>query len=443
MYEQDFFATGRWMKMSLIVQASQLKTPLKRLKEMFAASEHGRDLIGLVERARMWPLVTPLYSGLEQGMKVLAAHASGMTVIEATAPGKPLRRAKHNLAAIWNMVSIEAKELIEDHYAQFLSLHDYIPYKTAHEFLTHLAGPNGKGYEEWRYCLIEATPVRDTSVEAMMQIWESIIAAINKADDRNHSHGPINDLAIELHSIWDSSFIKSSIAYQDNSDTKENYDLREHKDEWYNWTQKSGGIINSAAALLWQRGRGETTEKNSFLSEIVRDTILSYQTEIIRQISSTSNFNMKYWAARASMNGIILREEAGKLRFTDPDTRLPERWCKEQPKDSVVLKLDDYAHGRVYWIRDFLYRNKFEVRENNVPFNPIETEQAEYLLTVMGVKEADGEVPIEVEIWTTPKTGPMRAAISVRGSEKNKMVQELRSIVQLLADDEDEEGEIL
>lgn len=427
--------------MSLIVQAHQLETPLKRLKEMFAASEHGKDLIGLVERARMWPLVTPLYSGLEQGMKVLAAHAAGMTVTEATAHRMPLRRAGHDLAAIWNMVSAEAKELIEEHYAQLISLHDYIPYKTAQELLIHLAGPDGKGYEEWRYCLIEATPVRDTSIEAMMQIWESIVAAIHKADGRSHSHGPISDLAIELHSVWESSFFESSIAYQDNSDTRENYDLSKHKNEWENWTRKTGEIVNSAAALLWQRGRGEATEKSSFVSEIVRGTILSCQTGIARMVSSTSNFNMKYWAARARTNGIILREEAGKPRFADPDTRLPERWCKKQPKDAVVLKLGDYAYRRVYRIRDLLYRNEFEVRENNVLFNPISTEEVEYLLTVRGVKEADGEEPIEVEIWTTPKTGPMRVAVSVRGSEKSNVVQELRSIVQSLTDDG--KGEIL
>ena len=427
--------------MSLIVQAHQLETPLKRLKEMFAASEHGRDLIGLVERARMWPLVTPLYSGLEQGMKVLAAHAAGMTVIEATARGMPLRQAGHDLAAIWNMVSTEAKELIEEHYAQFISLHDYISYRTAQELLIHLAGPNGKGYEEWRYCLIEATPIRDTSIEAMMQIWESIVAAIHKADGRSHRHGPISDLAIELHSVWESSFIESSIAYQDDSDTREIYDLREHKNEWDNWTRETGGIVNSAAALLWQRGRGEATEKNSHLSETARNTILSCQTRITRTVSGTSNFNMKYWAARARTNGIILREEGGKLRFSDPDTRLPERWCKEPPKDAVVLKLGDYAYRRVYRIRDLLYRNKFEVRENNVPFNPISTEEVEYLLTVRGVKEADGEEPIEVEIWTTPKTGPMRVAVSVRGSEKSKVVQGLRSMVQSLTDDG--KGEIL
>ena len=425
--------------MSLIVQAHQLATPLKRLKEMFAASEHGRDLIGLVERARMWPLVTPLYSGLEQGMKVLAAHAGGMTVTEATARGKPLRRAGHNLAAIWDMVSTEAKELVEEHYAQFISLHDYVPYRTAQEFLIHLAGPEGKGYEDWRYCLIEAKPVRDTSIEAMMQIWESIIAAINKADDRNYSHGPINDLERELGSVWKSSFIRSSIAYQDNPDMKKIYHLPEHKKEWYNWTRENGGIMNSAATLLWEHRRGRTMERNSFLSGIMRDTVLLYHTEIERNISNTNNFNAKYWAGRAVTNGIVLHKEMGKSRFADPDTRLPDRWCKEQPKDTVMLKLDDYTYNSVYEIRDFLYRNRFKVRENNIPFNPISTEKSEYLLTIWGTKETDEEVPIDVRIWTTPKAGPMRAAVSVEGPEKDKVVQGLRSILQSLADEE--EGE--
>ena len=427
--------------MSLTVQAHQLKTPLKRLKEMFAASEHGRDLIGLVERARMWPLVTPLYSGLEQGMKVLAAHADGMTVTEATAPGMPLRRAGHNLAEIWDMVSTEARELIEEHYAQFISLHDYVPYKTAQEFLIHLAGPKGKGYEDWRYCLIEAKPVRDTSVEAMMQIWEGIIAAIDKADNRNYSHGPINDLEIELGTIWESSFISSSIAYQDNLDMKKIYDPLEHKKEWYNWTRENGGITNSAATLLWQHRRGGTTERSLVLSETIRGTVLLYHTDIEKKISNTDDFNTKYWAARAITNGIVLHKETGKFRFTDPDIRLPDQWCKEQPKDTVVLKLDDYAPGRVYKIRDFLYRNKFEVRENNIPFNPMSTEKSEYLLTVWGMKETDGGVPIDVKIWTTPKAGPMRAAVSVQGPEEDNVVQGLRSILQLFADKE--EGEYL
>lgn len=57
------------------------------------------------------------------------------------------------------------------------------------------------------------------------------------------------------------------------------------------------------------------------------------------------------------------------------------------------------------------------------------------------MKETDGEVPIDAKIWTTPKAGPMRAAVSVQGPEEDNVVQGLRSILQLFADEE--EGEYL
>lgn len=173
---------------SPLVLGHLLQTPLKRLKDMWAATERGPDWMGRVEQARMWPLVTPLYSGIEQGLKVLAAKELGTPVRTATGKGGRLRACRHDLGCVWKEVGTAEKDLIEEHWRQFVSLHDYIPLTSAQAFVEHLSGPEGTGYEEWRYCLIESSRVRETSIEAMMQVWESIIAAC--ATTRNLSAIP-------------------------------------------------------------------------------------------------------------------------------------------------------------------------------------------------------------------------------------------------------------
>ena len=104
--------------------AHLLRCPLRALKATWARVQHKRDMFVVVDMASHWPVVTPLYSGLEQALKVLAAHSLGVPVEVATAKGGILRRhdVGHDLGAIWKHIAPEAQATLEEHWQQFTSV---------------------------------------------------------------------------------------------------------------------------------------------------------------------------------------------------------------------------------------------------------------------------------------------------------------------------------
>ena len=64
------------------------------------------------------------------------------------------------------------KDVVRDYYYQFQSLHSYIGIENLDDFLKKVSGNDGKGYERWRYSLIEVErELPRNSTEALITIW--------------------------------------------------------------------------------------------------------------------------------------------------------------------------------------------------------------------------------------------------------------------------------
>ena len=145
------------------------------------------DLSSEYEAVQGWPLVTALYNGIEQALKMLLLIRSGdRFTLEM------LRREYgHNLEKLYGELAVGDREHIELHYREHRSLHDYIPENlaTAKQFISHInrsSSPQTAGLVSWRYILIEGPEqVPATSLWTMHEIWDAICCRIRKASGKN------------------------------------------------------------------------------------------------------------------------------------------------------------------------------------------------------------------------------------------------------------------
>ena len=250
--------------------AHLLRCPLRALKATWAQVQHKRDMFAVVDMASHWPVVTPLYSGLEQALKVLAAHSLGVSVEVATAKGGILRGHGHDLGAIWKHIAPEAQATLEEHWQQFTSLHDYLltgeaakdGLATAEGFLRHLSGEKGQGYENWRYCLIQMQEVPKVSTEGMLQLWESVVDvydACARPERKRPVRGPLEWVELRVHQAWEHARFQACIQIQEGARRKE-YDIEEMGRSEIAWIRRRGGYANAAEQILWHRERGLRSE---------------------------------------------------------------------------------------------------------------------------------------------------------------------------------------
>jgi len=119
--------------------------------------------------ASNWGIITAAYSGLEQSIKYLIAEEKSCTIEELINHRK---YKTHNLASLFSYLKEKNQSLIRNYYSQFQSLHSYIEIEKLDDFLWEVSGPQGTGYERWRYSLIEDEErLPRNSTEAMVAIW--------------------------------------------------------------------------------------------------------------------------------------------------------------------------------------------------------------------------------------------------------------------------------
>ena len=146
------------------------------------------DLSSEYEAVQGWPLVTALYNGIEQALKMLLLIRSGDRF---TPKRLASREYGHNLEKLYGELSSADREHIELHYREHRSLHDYIPedLATAKQFIAHInrsSSPQTAGLVSWRYILIEGTEqVPRTSLWTMHEIWDAICCRIRNASGKN------------------------------------------------------------------------------------------------------------------------------------------------------------------------------------------------------------------------------------------------------------------
>ena len=161
------------------------------------------DVSNEYEDVQGWPLVTALYNGIEQALKMLLLIPSDtrFTLDELA------KKYGHNLERLYGELGVDDREHIDLHYREHRSLHDYIleDLATAGQFIAHINRSSSQqttGLVSWRYILIEGPEqVPRTSLWTMHEIWDAVCCCIRKASGKNdcfrlrerlaHQHGVI------------------------------------------------------------------------------------------------------------------------------------------------------------------------------------------------------------------------------------------------------------
>lgn len=146
------------------------------------------DLSDEYEAVQGWPLVTALYNGIEQALKMLLLIPSDTRfTLELLAS----REYGHNLERLYGELAVGDREHVDLHYREHRSLHDYIreDLATAEQFIAHINRSNSSeamGHLSWRYILIEGPEqVPPTSLWTMHEIWDAVCCRIRKASGKN------------------------------------------------------------------------------------------------------------------------------------------------------------------------------------------------------------------------------------------------------------------
>ena len=179
----------------------RLKTAFQKTKKLYEDNPIPRDLHQGTNISNHWPIITATYSGLEQTLKFLIANENCQPIQEFL--NNKTNRI-HDLSSLFGQLGNQTKKLLEDDYIQFQSLHWYIPIEDIGSFLAHVSGNDGKGYQLWRYSLIQyynQPPVN--SVEAMIAIWGTSIKICEHRINQNYE---LRLLAQEIQFILENHF---------------------------------------------------------------------------------------------------------------------------------------------------------------------------------------------------------------------------------------------
>ena len=157
----------------------RLRVALRKTRTLYAIDPSGRDADTGTDIANKWMFITLCYSGIEQCLKVIAAASRGLSVADLR---KEVPRGRgHDLTILFETIDHDAKCILMQYYAHFQSLYSYIPIDSLPEFLRSISRTDGRGYERWRYSLIETDSELPTnSIEAMLAIWTSCVQLIGQ-----------------------------------------------------------------------------------------------------------------------------------------------------------------------------------------------------------------------------------------------------------------------
>lgn len=417
--------------------------PLKALKETWARVRDKRDMFAVVDMATHWAVVTPLYSGLEQALKALAAHDQGWDLGEATKRGKPL--CTHHLGCCWNLLGEESQATLEKHWRQFLSLHGYLRGEeatgSAERFLQHLSGDDGRGYERWRYSLIEMVEIPKVSVEGMFQLWESTLEVYGAAvrTSEQPARGPLEWVNIHLKPAWDTSMWQASTEIQEEENrTASGEEVEEHARSHLRWLRSRRCLANVAEEMLWHRARGLEIPEEPRL-EVTKRMLEHFGRAVEGVLKETKDTNLRLWGRNAVHGGITIarNEESG-----EPECRLNTRLAEtvaegNPPTKSTVIEREDRSAEVAETIRANMYQTGYEVREHLLSNTGAE---GRYELKYRGVKEDQHEVTV-IEVWVQPGQFLGKTAVRISGRVEEACAAWIK--LWLTYFDRTEEGEVL
>lgn len=350
---------------------------LRELRGDWKRRQGRHDGVAKVHRAIHWGPITTAYSGLEQSLKVLAAHKLGIDLEQETAKrGKRLHG--HHLGKIleargdteanteaWQ----QAGERLEEHWAQFLSLHTELAendeWRTLKAFLAHASKKSG--YVTWRYTLIQGAEPPVMLVEALIAIWQSCIDIYRDACGRGRNHhwrrGPVERMVVSLRKAREMAMRR---AFDQATDDGEDVDatLERLSKAENEWMAEHGGLwANAAAARLWHQARGldDDVEGLDGPTRTLREEAGKAATELAEE---SEDPNLVRWAECAAEEGIEITGGYGPVRCTRHTRQYAPKRQNQAPEGCDLVDMLTATGNPVVETRDHLYGWGFTVQEH-------------------------------------------------------------------------------
>lgn len=247
-----------------LATALRLRTAHEEIREHHERQPAGFEIIGDIALARQWATIGAAYSGIEQTLKFLIALERDLTVDELLVDKgivenperEPEKRTKyriHEVGTLFLRLDRQTREAIEDGYAVWQSLYDYVPISTCAEFLDHIQGDDNKGDRAWRYCLIQGRLPPTNSVDAMLAIWASLIRCCEERAGLPHL--PASRAADEQVRLGLSNCLERACTDSELRAAESGEPIPPLREELTRWAPSGADLVNNMAALLGHRER--------------------------------------------------------------------------------------------------------------------------------------------------------------------------------------------
>ncbi len=359
----------------------KLRTALDRTVESHRLTGRKRDMHRGTDMAIQWGTITLSYSGLEQTLKYLVAVERKRTI---ECVRRLLGRDGHDLSKIFCSLEEDTKETLRKHYAVYQSLHSYIDIPELDEFLCDVSSaPDeqkdaGRGYERWRYLLIEEKPVPPNSAEAMLFIWSTAVRIAERKEDPGF---PLRTIAVEI-------------------DRELRYRLKcilrnpefQNIRACYEWLKRQGGDLNFYAEFLWNHER-EHPDTFGDAPQEIREALECCLEALDKEKEMTLSHDTWLFIARARGRtplGLSIRWNDESGRFEKVPWNLCPMTSEKCPE--AAIERDCYNITRRDLVRE-LYQD-FTVREQAQPWK-----LGRWARTVSAVKHTDQGEEWRVEVW--------------------------------------------
>ncbi len=336
----------------------RLKTAFKRAKEIYEANPIPRDLHEGTIIANHWLLMTATYSGLEQTLKFLIAIENSQSIQDYL---KDKSNYIHDLSNLYGQLGNETKQLLEDHYIQFQSIHYYIPMKDIGKFLSHVSGNKGIGYQLWRYSLIEhynQPPVN--SVDAMITIWGlAVEICAYRIYQKFKPRLPAQKIQFKLKQSFTKAYMNVAIFDQNNGKPYPN--LEKEIKLLY---QRFDCPLNLFTKILWNYDRFETHGLDN-VSEKLSEVINEWAGLVLENPKHYIDSTLKVFLGRSTGRTIIgesIRWNSHSGKFENVPWSLDCRSMESKPKNAV--KVRNNTENEIKRLRIILYKNGFLIKEN-------------------------------------------------------------------------------
>ena len=399
----------------------RLKSAQKRSLDAFDKTTVAVDLHPGTQIANMWMFIAAGYSGVEQSFKFLLATEKGMS-IEELLNSRDYRT--HNLSFLFTELDNDAQQSLSEHYEIFQSLHDYIDIVSLQKFLSTTSGSEGRGYEQWRYTLIELKPVPTNSVECMLSIWHSVVQLIEERQYENQKMWtPERELLRIFQRNLDEARLETSVRRQNAG-----MDFEDDTEDLRKWWAHYGHPLNAFAELIWRSHRGMTLKglvESEWLAEALRGLL-----ERIRRLNTNSNrSNLRYFIARAEGNaatGLGIRWNKKRTRFESIPWNMLDR-VADKPPDTAQKMEDAKFETRTAVLRK-VYGTGFGVQEHG-SFKQ-EPEDEAWRRTLYAEKEQASGTKLTLAVWE--KTWDPCLYADVTG-DNSRETDDLRGFVRSLS----------